>query len=202
MMNTTVRLLVLLGLVAACSSPAASPSPTTAPTPTVAAVTPSPVASPNSTAQAMADALTKAFAAKDADAVGRLLAPQIAIGTVAVLEPVQPGDRACCILAPSVASFVNELRGQFASGALTVTVDPKLQPPAVDNAPDSFVVTSDWREADRTTRIDLSLRDTGRGNGWLWMGALHHYQKADIKGVCLVKYRPPWVPTGTVTNGC
>lgn len=201
MTNTPVRLLAMVALLAACGSPGTSRTPTSAPTPSITAATPTPAVSANSTAQAMADALTKAFAAKDADAVGRLLAPQTAIGTIAVLEPVQPGERACCILAPSVASFVNELRGQFASGALlTVSVDPRLQPPAPDNAPDSFFVTSDWRETDRTTRIDLSLRNLG--SGWLWTGALHHYPKADIKGTCLVKYRPPWVPTGTLTQGC
>lgn len=203
MMITPVRLLVLLALLAACSSPltAASPSPTTAattaPTPTVAASTTSPVASAGATPRDLADALTKAFASKDADAVGRLLPTQSSIGVSAVVEPVRPGDPDrgnCCVLNVPVASFVNELRGKFASGSLTVAVDPQVQPtPANTAAP--FFVSSDWREADRTTRIDLYLRDIG--GGWRWVGALHHYPRAASKGSCIIEYRPPWVPTGT-----
>jgi len=180
------RLLVLLALLAGCSSPltAASPSPTTA-----ATTAPTP--------RDLADALTKAFASKDADAVGRLLPTQSSIGVSAVVEPVQPGDPDrgnCCVLNVPVASFINELRGKFASGSLTVVVDPQVQPtPANTAAP--FFVSSDWREADRTTRIDLYLRDMG--GGWLWTGALHHYPRSASRGTCIIEYRPPWVPTGT-----
>ncbi len=207
MMNTPVRLLVLLVLLAACSSPpAASPAPTTAamtvPTPTIAAATASSVASAAATSRDFADTLTKAFAAKDADAVGRLLSRQDAIGVSAVVEPVQPSDARtgnCCVLSTSVVSFVNELRGKFADGSLSVAVDPQLQPTPA-NAPGAFFVTSDWRESDRTVRIDLYLRDLG--GGWQWTQALHHYPLSAAKGVCIVDYRPPWVPTGTVTKGC
>jgi hypothetical protein len=145
--------------------------------------------------------LSKLFASKDADGVGRVL-PTSGIGVYAVLEPVQPGDPdrgRCCVLNPSVVSFVNELRGKFTSGALTVTVDPRLQPAPVDSG-EPFFVGSEWREADRTTTIDLYLRDMG--GGWLWTGAVHHHPKAAAKGTCIVDYRPPWVPTGTITKGC
>lgn len=182
-----VRLLVLLAFLAACSAPltAASPSPTTAAT---TAATP----------RELADALTKAFASKDADAVGRLLTTQSSIGVSAVVEPVQPGDSDrgnCCVLNIPVASFVNELRGKFASGSLAVVLDPQVQPTPANTAAAPFFVSSEWREADRTTRIDLYLRDMG--GGWLWVGALHHYPRAASRGTCIVEYRPPWVPTGT-----
>jgi hypothetical protein len=202
-MNTAVQLLVVLVLLAACSSPAASPSPMSAvtPTPTFAAATSSPLASATAPRD-LADALAKAFASKDADAVGRLLSRQDAIGVSAVVEPVQQSEARtgnCCVLILSVVSFVNELRGKFADGSLTVAVDPQLQPTAA-NAPGPFLVTSDWRESDRTVRIDLYLRDLG--GGWQWTSALHHYPLSAAKGVCIVDYRPPWVPTGTKTYGC
>jgi len=208
-MNTPLRLLVLLAFLAACSSPltTASPSPTTAattaPTPTVVASTASPAASAAATPRDLVDALTKAFTAKDADAVGRRLPTQSTIGVSAVVEPVQPGDPDrgnCCVLNVPVASFVNELRGKLASGSLSVAVDPQVQPTPANTAAAPFFVSSDWREADRTTRIDLYLRDMGAG--WLWVGALHHYPRSAARGVCIVDYRPPWVPTGTTTQGC
>ena len=206
-MNTPVRLLVLLALLAACGSPpAASPAPTTAatttPTPTIAAATISPVASATATPRDLADALAKAFASKDADAVGRLLLTRTAVPFSAVVEPVQPGDPdrgTCCVATTSVVSFVNELRGKFADSSLTVAVDPQLQPTPANGGP-GFFVSSDWREADRTTKIDLYLRDMG--GGWLWVDALHHYPRSAATGVCIVHYRPPWVPTGTITKGC
>ena len=203
-MRTPVRLVVLLVLFAACSSPTASPSPTSAatPTPTFAAATPSTRASATATPRDLADALAKAFASKDADAVGQLLSRQDAIGVSAVVEPIQQSDSRtgnCCVLNPSVVSFVNELRGKFTDGSLTVAVDPQLQPTPA-NAPGPFLVTSDWREPDRTVRIDLYLRDFG--DGWRWTSALHHYPLSAAKGVCIVDYRPPWVPTGTTTHGC
>lgn len=206
MMNALMRLLVLLSLLAACGSPSASPTPTTAamraPTPTLAEATPSPVASATATPRALADALAKAFAAKDADAVGRLLTAESSFGVSAVVEPVEQNDPRtgnCCVLNVSVASFVNELRGKFADASLTVVVDPQIQPAPV-NQPAPFLATSDWRESDRTTRIDLYLREIG--GAWRWTHALHHYPRSAATGVCIVHYRPPWVPTGTTTPGC
>lgn len=196
-----MRLLVLLGLLAACSSPTASPSLATAPTATLPTAT-APVVSPGSTPRDLADALAKAFASKDADAVGRLLPSESSIGVSAVVEPVQSSDPDrgnCCVLNVPVASFVNELRGKFADGSLTVVVDPQVQAGSA-NAAAPFLVTSDWRESDRTTRIDLYLRDLG--GGWRWTQALHHYPRSASTGVCIVHYRPPWIPTGTKTHGC
>jgi hypothetical protein len=146
----------------------------------------------------LADALTKAFASKDADAVGRLLTTESSLGVSAIVEPVVQSDSLtgnCCVLIVSVASFVNELRAKFASGALTVSVDPQVQPTPASAAASPFFVSSDWREPDRTTKIDLYLRDMG--GAWRLVGALHHYPRAAIKGNC-IEYRPPWVPTGRV----
>lgn len=188
----------MLTLLAACGSPTPG---TTAPAQTTGAITSS-VASPTLTSSDYAQALAKAFAAKDANSVERLLSGQTAIGVSAVVEPVQPGDPDrgnCCVLTPSVVSFVNELRGKFADGSLTVIVDPQLRP-AGANDPGPFLLTSDWREPDRTTRIDLYLRDIG--GVWRWTQALHHYPRSAATGTCIVHYRPPWVPTGTITHGC
>jgi hypothetical protein len=145
--------------------------------------------------------LAGAFAAKDADAVGRLLPRRSSIVVSAVVEPIEPSDPDrgnCCVLNVPVDSFVNELRGKFADGSLTVVIDPRIQAAPANAAP--FLVTSDWRESDRTTRIDLYLRDID--GGWRWTQALHHYPKSASTGMCIVHYRPPWVPTGTQTPGC
>jgi hypothetical protein len=203
-MSAAVRLLALIALLAACSSPVgASPSPSTAATsapPSVAAATTAPVSAATAAARDLADALTKAFASKDADAVGRLLTAQGSLSVSAVVEPVQQSDSLtgnCCVLKVQVASFVAELRAKFADGSLTVIVDPQVQPTPASAAANPFLVSSEWRETDRTTKIDLYLRDLG--DGWRWTGALHHYPRAAIKGYC-IEYRPPWIPTGT--KGC
>lgn len=174
----------LASIAATFEATARQPFPT--PTPTM------PPAARQQAAMALVEALGKAFAAKDAEAVGRLM-PQCRLA-VSLSEPLpnSGGGR----LGRSVALFTQALRDRFASGDLTVTVDPAVQI-LKESGRERFFVRSDWREPDRTIRIDLVLDDSDDGR-WQWVAAIHHYQQADfIKPYC-IPYRSPWVvPTGS-----
>jgi hypothetical protein len=159
--------------------------------------TPTPTTPPVARRQAateLAEALASAFAARDADAVARLM-PQCHLGVSPLVDDQPLANSGGGGLSRSVAAFIQGLRDRFASGDLTVTVDPTVQ---IQNAGgrETFSVGSDWREPDRTTRIDLLLEE--RDDRWQWVAAVHHYQRADlIKGYC-IPYRSPWVtPTGS-----
>lgn len=153
------------------------------------------------TSRELGETLAQTFAARDADAVASVLGQ--GLGVSAVVEPFQQGDplsEGCCVLNVLAVDFVERLRERFASGALTVTVDPQVQTRTEGGRERSFV-SSDWREADRTVRIDLLLEVV---NGrWHWGGALHHYQRTqltqDRSGVTCIPYRTPWVPA---TSSC
>jgi hypothetical protein len=181
----------------------ASPSASVAATPT-GGIASSPSASVRLTPQTsreMGDAMAQTFAARDADAIASLLAQ--GLGVSAVVEPFQQGDplsEGCCVLNVVAVDFVERLRDRFASGALTVIVDPQVQTKIEGGRERSFV-RSDWHEPDRTIRIDLFL-EVANGR-WYWVGALHHYQRAqltqDRSGVTCIPYRSPWVST---TGSC
>jgi hypothetical protein len=52
-----------------------------------------------------------------------------------------------------------------------------------------FFVRSEWKEPDRTTPIDLFLRELdGR---WQWTSAIHYYPS--VVGSGCIPYRSPWV---------
>lgn len=158
-------------------------------------VFPSPTATtaPRVAAADLAEALRTAFAAKDADAVAKLMSP-CRIGVSSVIEPVQPGLGGCCIINRSTALFTQALKDRFAKGDLTMTVDPSVQV-KTDTGGDLYFVRSEWREPDRTTPVDLFLRELdGR---WVWTEALHHWQRA-VVGSC-VPYRSPWT---SATGSC
>jgi len=149
--------------------------------------TPAATTAPRVAAGEVAEALRKAFAARDADAVAGLMSP-CHIGVSSVVEPVQLGSGGCCIINRSVSSFIQALRDRFARGDLSVTLDPAVQT-KVDLGGEHYFVRSEWRETDRTTPIDLFLREIdGR---WVWGEALHHYQRADALNGC-IPYRSPW----------
>jgi len=159
------------------------------------AIEPTPFPSPTATtaprlaAGQVADALTKAFAAHDADAVSRLM-PSCWLNVYPLIDGQSPGG----VLYRSVALFTQALHDRFASGDLTVTVDPSLQI-KLEGGREQFFVRSDWREPDRTTKIDLVLTELdGR---WTWSTAMHHYTRADLRPGNCVPYRSPWVaPSG------
>ena len=142
-------------------------------------------------ATGLAEALASAFAARDADAVARLM-PQCHVRVSPAESLPNSGGGG---LSRSVASFTQALRERFARGDLTVSVDPTVQ---IQNegGHEGFFVRSDWREPDRTIRIDLVL-DESDGGRWQWVAAIHHYQPADFTKPYCIPYRSPWVtPTG------
>jgi hypothetical protein len=129
----------------------------------------------------VADALARAFAARDAATVRRLM-PECWIGVAYAIDGVVPGQGGNN---RSVHLFTEGLRERFAAGTLTVTVDPTLQE-VTDAGGTHYYLRSEWREPDRTMRIDLHLH---RGGGqWLWRTAIHHF----ASGAC-ISYRSPWV---------
>lgn len=151
--------------------------------------TPAPAKAPREAAHELGEALGKAFAARNADAIARLM-PDCWIGVSAVVEPVELGSEGCCFFARSVPLFVEGLRARFAKADLTVTIDPEVQ---VEGGSERYFVRSTWTEPGRTTSIDLFLDE--RDGRWQWTSALHHYQRTDLeRGMC-VKYGSPWVST-------
>lgn len=153
------------------------PAPFPAPTPTVA---------PRLAAQEAASALGRAFAARDAEAVARVM-PECRISVVYAIDGVTPGQGG---LGRSVSLFTQGLRERFAAGDLTVTVDTALQPDP-ETGREAYFVRSEWREPDRTVRIDLFLEQRdGRG---VWHSARQHFSRSEISGSGCVPYRSPWV---------
>jgi len=155
--------------------------------------TPTPTTPPAARQQAateLAQALARAFAARDADAVARLM-PQCRLGVSPAESLPNSGGGG---LGRSVALFTQALRDRFASGDLVVTVDTIVQ---LQTEGGPYIAQSDWREPDRTVRIDLIL-NASDGGSWRWVAAIHHYQQTDfIKPYC-IPYRSPWVsPTGS-----
>jgi hypothetical protein len=154
---------------------------------------PTPTASPAQPARAaareLAQALTRAFAGRDADAVARLMS-SCRIGVGFYIDSVPSGGA----LNRSAALFISALRERFASGELTVTVDPDVQVQAAVGG-ERFFVRSQWTDGSRTTRIDLYLAE--RDGRWQWVQAMHHYQRQDLTGGVCAPYRSPWVTVGS-----
>lgn len=154
------------------------------------AVTPAPFPTPTvdpvtrrEGATQLAQRLAQAFAAKDADAIGGLVTDCRMISTETIAGAPLGTDHFPSRFAPE---FIDALRGHFASGELSVTVDPSLQQHPVSG---EFSITSQWREASRTTRIDLLISE--RDGRWLWHGATHHFPSR-TGDRCI---RSPWVPS-------
>lgn len=125
--------------------------------------------------------LAQAFAAKDATAVAGLMT-DCRIGASANIGGATLGSEG---LSLSSAAFITALRDRFAKGDLTVTVNPDIQMQAGTG---QFFVRSEWKEPDRTTPIDLFLRELdGR---WQWTSAIHYYPS--LVGSGCIPYRSPW----------
>jgi len=125
--------------------------------------------------------LAQAFAARDASAVAGLMNDcRIGAGENIGGRPLGTGG-----LSRSSAAFITALRDRFVKGDLIVTVDPEVQVQAVTG---QFFVRSEWKEPDRTTPIDLLLRELdGR---WQWTSAIHYYPS--LVGSGCIPYRSPW----------
>ncbi|HZP97133.1 MAG TPA: hypothetical protein VFC31_12495 [Candidatus Limnocylindria bacterium] len=124
----------------------------------------------------------RSLAAKDADAVARLITPGCWLGFGATVGGVNTGGA----VNRAVASFIPALRERFASNDLAVNVDPTLQ---VDARGGGFFVRSEWIESDRTTPLDLWLNETD--GAWRWTGAMHDYDRLGPGGC--IPYRSPWI---------
>lgn len=167
--NASEQLLVDAAESFQAITPAAFPSPT------------APPQTPREGASQLAQRLAQAFAAKDADTIAGLTTDCRVTSFENIGGSPLGTDHFPSRFAPD---FIAALRGHFARGELSVTVDPSVQ-----QNPQSgqFFVTSQWREADRTTRIDLLFGEQyGR---WLWFGGTHYFP-APTSNRCL---RSPWV---------
>ena len=155
--------------------------------------TPSPAPAPDvarAAASALAASLGAAFTARDATAVARLMeecriyASPVIDGTAGLPNSGGGG------LGRSVALFTQALRDRFAAGDLSVTVAPNVEL----DANGAYFVRSEWKEPDRTVRIDLVLRL--QDGQWRWTEARHYYSRADLGSQPCIPYRSPWVGSG------
>lgn len=141
--------------------------------------TPTATIPPRETASDLAQKLAAAFAARNADAVARLMSD-----CWLFVSPLINGQPAGGVQYRSIALFTQGLRDRFAGGALTATVNQTLE--TDPRASGMFFVRSEWKEPDRTTSIDLFLAEIeGR---WIWYSA-----RPRDGWPC----RPPWVSTSS-----
>lgn len=150
---------------------------------------PFPAAAPvlREAARALATSLSQGFAARDANAVGRLI-QGCRLGVSALIDGIPTGG----VLNRSVSVFTDGLRTRFATGDLQVVVDTTVQVQAQRSGPDRLYVRSDWTEPGRTTQIDLYFdRIDGQ---WLWVGAVQHFRRGQISKDGCIPYHTPWVP--------
>ena len=151
-------------------TPAAFPSPT------------APPQAPRDAASQLAQRLAQAFAAQDVDTIAGLMTDCRVIS----IENIGGSPLGTEGTSRFAADFIAALRGHFARGELSVTVDPNVQQ---NRSSGQFFVTSQWRETDRTTRIDLLLGE--RDGRWQWFGGTHYYPA--LTGNNCIPYRSPWV---------
>jgi hypothetical protein len=154
------------------------------PTPTA-----TPAEAPRESARRLADALARAFAARDADAVARVM-PECHFGVAFSVDGVPSGG----VLNRSVARFIDALRERFASADFSVTVEASVLSQSTADG-ERFFARSQWRDGTGTTLVDLELGE--RDGRWLWVGATHHYQRQDLIGGTCAPYRSPWVTGGS-----
>ena len=140
---------------------------------TFVAIQPAPFPAPTATTapkvatRAVGEALARAFAARDADAVARVITPRCWL-SVGSTVPSGGINRA-------TALFIADLRAQFARADFSVSVDPQVQ---VRTQPvtgtEEYFLRSTWRESGRVTEVDLFLGEVeGR---WYWTLAMHNHQ--------------------------
>ena len=124
--------------------------------------TPTATASPQDSAAQVAARLAAALAAKNADAVAREMSD-----CWLFVSPLVNGQPAGGVQYRSVALFTQGLRERFAAGDLDVAIDQTLR--TNPRSPETFFVRSVWKERDRSSVIDLYMREAdGR---WTWFSA-------------------------------
>ncbi len=154
--------------------------------------TPSPSPAANTarvSATELAALLGAAFTAHDADAVARLMdACRISVSPVIDGTEGLPNSGGGGV-GRSVALFTQALRDRFAAGDLSVAVGSNVEL----DARGAYFVRSQWKEPDRTLRIDLLMSPIG--GVWRWTAARQYFTRADLgSGIC-IPYRSPWVST-------
>jgi len=158
------------------------------------APTPSPSAPANiarASATELAASLGAAFTARDADAVARLMAT-CRISVTPVIDGTEglPNSGGGGV-GRSVGLFTRALRDRFAAGDLSVAVGANAEL----DAHGAYFVRSQWKEPDRTLRIDLVMSPIG--DVWRWTAARHYFTRADLGSPICIPYRSPWVsPNG------
>jgi hypothetical protein len=160
------------------------------------AITPGPLSPPATAsaqsrriaARALAEALARAFGARDAEAVARLM-PNCWITVWDLVDDAPTG----AVLRRSVTLFTDALRDRFATGDLTVSIDPAVQV-QLEGGREKYVVRSEWNQRGRTTRVDLFLDEVE--GGWHWVAGQLHFARGDLIKGCL-SYGSPWDSGGT-----
>jgi hypothetical protein len=120
--------------------------------------TPPPSIAPLDAARDVGQRLSRAFAARDVDAIAGLITPQCALSTVPWTPPGVGVDGSIRAVVP----FLDALRATFARGGLTVVVDPEVQVQVEGTGAfrnELLFVRSDWTASGLTMRIDLYLRE-------------------------------------------
>lgn len=113
---------------------------------------PTPSTPPRDAARQVADTLVQAFEKRDADAIARVL-PSCWLNVTAVRDGQPTGG----VLYRSVTLFTEALRGHFARGDITVTIDPTVRVRTTRHSDDLYVRSS-WRYPDATVEIDMYIR--------------------------------------------
>lgn len=133
--------------------------------------TPPPAIAPLDAARELGQRLSRAFAARDVDAIAGLITPRCWLGTLPAVEPGVGVDGS----ARAVVPFLAALRESFARGGVAVVVDPNVQLRVEGTGIfryEQYFVRSDWTAAGATMRIDLYLQNID-GTSY-WEGARHY----------------------------
>lgn len=134
----------------------------------------------------VAGRLATAFARRDADAVAREMG-SCRLGVWASIDSTLQGGA----LLRSAPLFVHALRGRLAAGDVTVNVDPTVQVLTEVGGRERYFVSSSWVGPARTNQVRLFIEEAdGR---WLWTGAQHDFQRADLVNQSCVPFGSPWV---------
>ena len=132
---------------------------------TFVAIAPAPFPTPTATipprdaATDTAQKLAAAFAARNADAVGRLMSD-----CWLFVSPLINGQPAGGVQYRSVTLFTQGLRDRFAAGDLDVTLDQTLR--TNPRSPETFFVRSVWKDRGRSSVIDLYLNQADGRSIW------------------------------------
>lgn len=151
---------------------------------------PAPDTTPRDAATRLGTQLADAFAARDVDAVSRLM--RTCIMSVA---PYVDGQPLGGVLNRSIPSFLDGLRAGFSAATLTVVVDSKIQTGRRSDGFEIYFVRSVWTNNGRSINADLYLDKSVIDGRALWIQSSLQFQQADVVLGC-IPYPSPWVSGG------